>query len=99
MATEDYLKTFGSLDDMLTTATNFIETTILENSDLAISDLMKVGEYEREVTGLKPEQRFVVFACHTDETGAVTSEIAMVVETTPALEQVSMELLLQLCVL
>ena len=91
VATEDYLKTFGPLDDMLTTATNFIETTILENSDVAISDLMKVGEYEREVTGLKPEQRFVVFACHTDETGAVTSEIAMVVETTPALEQVSME--------
>jgi hypothetical protein len=73
VATEDYLKTFGPLDDMLTTATNFIETTILENSDVAIADLMKIGEYQREVTGLKSEQRFVVFACYTDETGAVTS--------------------------
>ena len=91
VATEDYLKTFGPLDDMLTTATNFIETTILENSDVAIADLMKVGEYQREVTGLKPEQRFVVFACYTDETGAVTSEVAMVMETTSALELVSME--------
>jgi hypothetical protein len=96
VATEDYLKTFGPLDDMLTTATNFIETTILENSDLAISDLMKVGEYQREVTGLKPEQKFVVFACHTDETGAVTSEVAMVIETTPALEQVQMEFEIEL---
>jgi hypothetical protein len=96
VATEDYLKTFGPLDDMLTTATNFIETTILENSDLAISDLMKVGEYQREVTGLKPEQKFVVFACHTDETGAVTSEVAMVMETTPALEQVQMEFEIEL---
>lgn len=96
VATEDYLKTFGPLDDMLTTATNFIETTILQNSDLAIADLMKKGDYEREVTGLNPEQRFVVFACHTDETGAVISEVAMVTETTPALEQVEMQFEIEL---
>ena len=86
VATEDYLKTFGPMDDMMTTATNFIETMILENSDVAISDLMKKGIYEREVTGLQPEQRFVVFACHTDNTGAIISDIGTIVETTPALE-------------
>ena len=86
VATEDYLKTFGPMDDMMTTATNFIETMILENSDVAISDLMKKGIYEREVTGLQPEQRFVVFACHTDNTGAIISDIETIVETTPALE-------------
>lgn len=91
VATEDYLKTFGDLGDMQTVATNFIETVIIENSDVAIADLMKKGVYEREVTGLQPEQRFVVFACHTDEMGSVTSEVAMVVETTPALEKVNME--------
>ena len=96
VATEDYLKTFGPLDDMLTTATNFIETTILENSDVAIADLMKKGVYEREVTGLKPEQRFVVFACHTDATGGVVSDVIMVTETTPALEQVEMEFTIEL---
>lgn len=86
VATEDYLKTFGPMDDMMTTATNFIETMILENSDMAISDLMKKGIYEREVTGLQPEQRFVVFACHTDNTGAIISDIEAILETTPALE-------------
>lgn len=96
VATEDYLKTFGSLDDMHITATNFIETTILENSDVAIADLMKSGVYEREVTGLKPEQRFVVFACHTDEAGGVISDVIMVTETTPALKQVEMEFTIEL---
>lgn len=85
VATEEYLSTFGSMDDMLTTATNFIETTILENGDVEISGLMKTGVYEREVTGLQPEQKFVVFVCHTDETGAVTSEVEFVVEETPSL--------------
>ena len=96
VATEDYLKTFGDFDDMQTVATNFIETTILENSDLAIADLMKKGEYVRDVTGLKPEQRFVVFACHTDEYGAVTSEVAVLMEATPALEQVEMSFEIEL---
>lgn len=86
VATEEYLSSFGSLDDMRTTATNFIETTILENSDVSISDLMKKGVYEREVTGLQPEQKFVVFVCHTDETGGVTSEVEVLVSETPALE-------------
>ena len=86
VATEDYLKTFGPMEDMMTTATNFIETMILENSDVAMSDLMKKGIYEREVTGLQPDQRFVVFACHTDNTGAIISDIEAIVETTPALE-------------
>ena len=96
VATEDYLKTFGDFEDMQAVATNFIETTILENSDLAIADLMKKGEYIRDVTGLKPEQRFVVFACHTDEYGAVTSEVAVLMETTPALEQVEMSFEIEL---
>lgn len=86
VATQEYLSTFGSMDDMMTTATNFIETTILENGDVPVSELMKSGVYEREVTGLQPEMTFVVFACHTDETGAVVSDVTVVVATTPALE-------------
>lgn len=84
VATEEYLSTFGSMDDMFTTATNFIETTILENGDKDISELMKTGVYEREVTGLQPEQKFVVFVCHTDETGAITSDIEVLSAETPA---------------
>ena len=86
VATEAYLSTFGPLDDMAVTATNFIETTILENSDVAVSELMKKGVYEREVTGLQPEQKFIVFACHTDEMGAIVSEIVTVSEVTPPIE-------------
>lgn len=83
VATEEYLSTFGSLDDMLVTATNFIETTILENQDLAISELMKKGVFEREVTGLQPEQKFIVFVCYTDETGAVVSDVYTESAVTP----------------
>lgn len=86
VATETYLSTFGPLDDMSVTATNFIETVILENSDVAVSELMKKGVYEREVTGLQPEQKFIVFACHTDETGEIVSEIVTVSEVTPPVE-------------
>lgn len=86
VATEVYLSTFGPLDDMQTTATNFIETMILENGDVAISELMKTGVYEREVTGLEPEQKFVVFACHTDETGAVVSDVEVVFASTLPLQ-------------
>ena len=96
VATEDYLKTFGDLDDMHTVATNFIETMLIENSDVAIADLMKKGVYEREVTGLQPEQRFIVFACHTDDTGVVTSEVAVMIGTTSALEQVGMKFEIEL---
>ena len=85
VATESYLETFGSLDDMLTTAANFIETEIIMNQDLSIADLMKKGTYERDVTGLQPEQRFIVFACYTDKTGAIVSEeVSVVIETAPA---------------
>jgi len=88
VATEEYLSTFGPLDDMHTTATNFIETMLLENSELSVSELMKTGEYEREVTGLQPEQSFVVFVCYTGEMGEVISEVESLTMTTPALEQV-----------
>lgn len=86
VATEVYLSTFGPLEDMNLTATNFIETVILENPGQSVSELMKKGVYEREVTGLQPEQKFIVFACHTDETGAIVSEIEMVEATTPPVE-------------
>ena len=33
-----------------------------------------------------PEQKFIVFACHTDETGAIVSEIVTVSEVTPPVE-------------
>lgn len=88
VATEEYLSTFGPLDDMHATATNFIETMLLENSDLSISELMKTGVYEREVTGLQPEQSFVVFVCYTGEMGEIISDVESLTTVTPALEQV-----------
>ena len=83
VATEDYLKTFGSLYEIETTVSNFIETEILMNQDTPVSEMLKKGVYEREVTGLQPEQRFIVFACYTDQTGAIISEVKHISETTP----------------
>lgn len=88
VATEEYLSTFGSFDDMHTIATNFIETMLLENSDVPVSELMKTGVYEREVTGLQPEQSFIVFVCYTGEMGEVISEVEVLTMKTPALKQV-----------
>ena len=86
VATQTYLETFGSLDDMHVTATNFIETIILENMETPVSELMKKGVHEREVTGLQPEQTFIVFACHTNEMGEIVSEVEMIKTVTPAVE-------------
>lgn len=85
VATEEYFSTFGSIEDMETAVSNYIETEILMNQDVLLSDILKKGIYEREVTGLQPEQRFIVFACHTDNMGTITSEIKYVIGTTPAL--------------
>lgn len=83
VATEEYLSGFGSLDNMEETAVNFIETQFLENLDMPVTDMLHKGVYERDVTGLQPCQTFVVFACYTDETGSVVSEVKKLMETTP----------------
>ena len=86
VATEEYFSTFGSVEDMGAAVSNFIETEILMNQDVALSEILKKGVYEREVTGLQPEQRFIVFACHVGNMGDVVSEISYVIGTTPAIE-------------
>lgn len=90
VTTKAYFGEFGSEDDLEGTVTNFIETEILNNSDLTIAEIMHKGIYERPVTGLQPEQTFVVFACHTDETGAVVSDIEIIEQTTPKLSDSDM---------
>ena len=87
VSTEEYFKEFGSTENMTEAVTNFIETQLIENPELALSDLMRKGVYTRDVTGLKPEQKFIVFICHTDSNGAVISEVEYVTETTPALTE------------
>mgnify|MGYP007130614268 CR=1 FL=1 len=83
VTTEAYFNEFGSMDNLEETVTNFIETQIIMNPELSIAELMHKGDYTREVTGLQPEQTFIVFACHTDAEGAVISEIKLIKETTP----------------
>lgn len=87
VSTEEYFEEFGSTENMTEAVTNFIETQLIENPELALSDLMHKGVYTRDVTGLKPEQKFIVFVCHTDSNGAVISEVEYVTETTPALTE------------
>lgn len=87
VATEAYFSEFGSMENLNETVTNFIETQIIMNPDLTIAELMHKGDYTRDVTGLQPEQTFVVFACHTDAEGAVISDIKLIKETTPVLTE------------
>ena len=87
VSTEDYFKEFGSLDNMSEAVTNFIETQLIENPELSVADIMHKGVYTRDVTGLKPEQKFIVFACHTNNNGEIISEIEYITETTPALTE------------
>ena len=86
VATEEYFAEFGPADEasIKATAANFIETQIIMNPDLSIGQRMHKGTYSREVTGLQPEQKFIVFACYTDDLGSPTSEITLIRETTPA---------------
>ena len=85
VATEAYFAEFGSMDEseLGTTVANFIETQMIMNPDLSLDQILHKGEYNREVTGLQPEQTFVVFACYTDPLGTPTSEITLIKETTP----------------
>lgn len=87
VSTLEYLTEFGTLDNLEETVTNFIETQLIEDPELSISDIMHKGVYTRDVTGLKPEQKFIVFACHTDSSGKVVSKIGFIVGTTPALSE------------
>ena len=87
VSTVDYFKEFALAGNLADAVTNFIETQLIENPELKVEDLMHKGEYTREVTGLKPEQKFIVFACHTNSNGEVVSKIEYLVETTPALTE------------
>lgn len=87
VSTEEYFKEFGSLDNLEEAVTNFIETQLIENPELSVADIMHKGVYTRDVTGLKSEQKFIVFACHTDSNGAVISKVDLISETTPALAE------------
>ncbi len=82
---EDHFKeNYGSLDDMKTAVGNFIETQIIMNSEVPVSELLHKGTYERDVTGLQPEENFIVFACFTNEFGEIVSDVEYIVDTAPA---------------
>ncbi len=84
---DHFLENYGGTDDMKTAVGNFIETQIIMNSDVPVSDLLHKGTYEREVTGLRPDENFIVFACFTDELGTITGEVEYTVETAPAVAE------------
>lgn len=87
VATEEYFAEFGPMEDLTGTVTNFIETQMIMNPDLSLDQILHKGPYNREVTGLQPEQDFVVFACYTDPLGSPVSEIELIKETTPPVSE------------
>lgn len=82
VATKQYLETFGSLDNMKATVSAYIQDYIGRLEGVEFSGALKTGVHEREISGLSPEQTFIVFACHTDEDGTITSEVTSLIETT-----------------
>lgn len=87
VATKEYFAEFGSEDDLKTTVGNFIETQMIMNPDLSLDQILHKGMYNREVTGLQPEQTFVAFACYTDPLGAVVSDVTLIEVTTPPVSE------------
>ncbi len=83
---DHFLENYGSTDDMKKAVGNFIETQII-NSDVPVSDLLHKGTYERDVTGLQPNENFIVFACFTDQFGEIISEVEYIVDTAPAVTE------------
>ncbi len=84
VTTESYLAEFGSLKEVEKTVQNYIDAVIDNNISTPIEEMVEVGEFQTEVKGLLPETRFVVFACHVNEIGRITSEVKLVAAKTPA---------------
>ncbi len=82
-----FLETYGSTDDMKAAVGNFIETQIIMNTDVPVSELLHKGTYERDVTGLQPDGNFIVFACFTNEFGDIISDVEYIVDTAPAVTE------------
>ncbi len=80
---DHFLESYGSTDDMKTAVGNFIETQIIMNTDVPVTDLLHKGTYEREVTGLKPGGNFIVFACCTDEFGDIIGDVEYIIQAAP----------------
>ena len=95
-ALPDYLFNYGSKDDIKGTVQNYITSLLNENKDTPPTFFMYAGEFERDVVELKPEQQFVVFACHVSTTGEVISDVTALLVTTPPLIPSSNELKLKI---
>ncbi len=80
---DHFIENYGSLDDMKQAVGNFIETQIIMNSEVPVRDLLHKGTYERDVTGLQPDEEFIVFACFTGEFGDIVSDVEYIVDTAP----------------
>ncbi len=84
---DHFIENYGSTDDMKKAAGNFIETQIIMNSEVPVKDLLHKGTYERDVTGLQPDENFIVFVCFTNEFGEIVSEVEHIVESAPPVRE------------
>ena len=90
VVTTAFLETFDVDGDIQETIANFIDKQILSDKEIVLKDVLKKGEFVREVTGLTPEQEFVAFACGMDEDGNLLTDISAISGKTAELKESDM---------
>ncbi len=83
VTTEEFFLEYGSYEDVKSSVDEYVKAVISNNSETPVEEMVKVGEFSEKVKGLLPESRIVVFACYVNESGEVTSDVELVVVTTP----------------
>lgn len=84
--TEEYLSTFGSLEDIPVAVAAYTASRLAEYPDTPPTDLLKRGDYVGDIIGLQPEMHIVIFAAEADQTGRITSEVEAIGLTMPKVQ-------------
>lgn len=81
--TQEYLSTFGPLENISSAITAYLASRLAEFPDAAPTELLERGDLVREVIGLQPEMPIVIYACEANAEGEITSSIKAIGLTTP----------------
>lgn len=83
--TRDYLATFGDLSDIPSAVAAYTASRLAEYPDTPPTELLTCGDLVRDIIGLQPRMEIILFACHADEQGRITSPVQAIGLTMPEL--------------
>lgn len=81
--TRDYLATFGNLNDIASAVAAYTASRLAEYPDTPPTELLSRGDLVNDIIGLQPRMEIILFACHADEQGTITSAVQAIGLTTP----------------